>query len=813
MGTFIDGVGTFNMTGGSVNGTGTLSAVGGLNLQAGTINANIGNSSVAISNGTTTINGTVGGAVTVSSGTANLGGALNSSLTASGGTANLSNTVAGNVTVSGGTMNLGAADLISNASTVNVSSGSLNMNGNDSVGAVTVSGGTVGGSGVLTGTSYAVQAGTISAGIGGSGAMTKTGAGTATLSANNAGYSGAVTVSAGTLLATTSGALGTGAVTVTNGGTIAANGVTLANNFTIGAPAGSQVYYTENFNSVGGGLPTGWTVRTGASASALGTTSTLNTNATDWSSATGQFANYAATTGLTAAATSGQQSGSTNRALGVRTTGSFGDPGASFVYSFNTTGQTVDSISLDLMQLATNARSVTWSIEYGLGASPSSFTLLGTWADPGAWGSTSTNFTSALFSTNLNNQSNLVFRVTALSGSTGSGTRDTSAIDNFTINTIGAATGSGILGIEQAGSATFSGNVLNNNGAVFTAASGGLATFSGTVSGNGSVSKTGTGTVTLSGNNSYSGGTTLTTGVLRLESATGAGTGTITQSDGTSTIEIDTTGTVANAMNFHNLSTLQTVTLSGNKTLNNSTYTVAASTTTTESGVLSGVAVITKEGTGSLVVTASNSFTGATVVNAGTLNLNSSTGSALGASTSVTVSATLLISQSGQVADNAAITLSGGTISRASGVSETFGALSLTDESFLDFGSGTSGNLTFGAYEDNGAPSALLTVNNFFGGNTLVFGSNLSSYIDASYNGTAFTSEFFNINSTSGGFTSNWNGSTFTITAIPEPSTYLAAAGLLSLMLWPSRKRIIKDAKKILGLRAPMRDRLAAKRA
>jgi hypothetical protein len=66
------------------------------------------------------------------------------------------------------------------------------------------------------------------------------------------------------------------------------------------------------------------------------------------------------------------------------------------------------------------------------------------------------------------------------------------------------------------------------------------------------------------------------------------------------------------------------------------------------------------------------------------------------------------------------------------------------------------------------------------------------------------------------GVSGNCGGSTFgsrcfTITAIPEPSTYAAAAGLLGLMLWPSRKRIVRDAKKILGLTPPMRDRLAAR--
>jgi len=68
------------------------------------------------------------------------------------------------------------------------------------------------------------------------------------------------------------------------------------------------------------------------------------------------------------------------------------------------------------------------------------------------------------------------------------------------------------------------------------------------------------------------------------------------------------------------------------------------------------------------------------------------------------------------------------------------------------------------------------------------------------------------ISSTPGTASSSWDGTTFTITAIPEPSTYLAAAGLLALMLWPSRRRLIKDVQSIFGLRQPLRDRLAAQR-
>jgi hypothetical protein len=176
------------------------------------------------------------------------------------------------------------------------------------------------------------------------------------------------------------------------------------------------------------------------------------------------------------------------------------------------------------------------------------------------------------------------------------------------------------------------------------------------------------------------------------------------------------------------------------------------------------------------------------------LKLNTTSGSAAGSISSLSVAsgATLLVSQSNQVNNSASVTLSGGTIARASGVSETFGALTVSGSSALDFGSGTAGNLTFGSY----TPSSLLTVNNFFGGNALIFSSDLTGSIAAgTYDTTSYTSPdgFFTINSISGGFTASYSGSTFTITAIPEPSTIIAAIGLLGLMLWPARRCLWRE--------------------
>jgi hypothetical protein len=45
-------------------------------------------------------------------------------------------------------------------------------------------------------------------------------------------------------------------------------------------------------------------------------------------------------------------------------------------------------------------------------------------------------------------------------------------------------------------------------------------------------------------------------------------------------------------------------------------------------------------------------------------------------------------------------------------------------------------------------------------------------------------------------------GGVFTITAIPETSTWAAAAGLIALLLWPMRRRVSKETKLLPGLRA-----------
>lgn len=201
-----------------------------------------------------------------------------------------------------------------------------------------------------------------------------------------------------------------------------------------------------NFDGIGGGsLPAGVYVKVGATSTSIGSADAAIFGAlapTDWTQTSAGVKNFASATGLTSAANSATQTAATDRALGFRQTGTAttgGDPGVAFSFQLaNTLSKTNFQLSFLLQQLDPTAagtpRVATWAVEYGLGANPASFTTLTT--SPvslsttfGTWVSTPVTVN---FGTALNNLNQPVWiRIVTLNATTGSGSRPSTAVDNF----------------------------------------------------------------------------------------------------------------------------------------------------------------------------------------------------------------------------------------------------------------------------------------------------------------------------------------------------------------------------------------------
>lgn len=341
-----------------------------------------------------------------------------------------------------------------------------------------------------------------------------------------------------------------------------------------------------------------------------------------------------------------------------------------------------------------------------------------------------------------------------------------------------AATNTAFLTISnQAGdNSTFAGQIVNGN--TLNASLGTQATNVAL-----GLIKNGAGTQVLSGTNTHAGSTTISAGVLTFANTNAKSVNSQVTVQSNAVIGLGVGG--AGGYDEATITSIISNTATG-YTMNIGSI-VGIDTTGGNFSYGTGIAntrELWKLGANTLTLTAGSGRTGATAVTGGTLELNATSGQAAGGTTNISVlsGATLLISKSDQVNNSATITLSGGTIQRGSGVSEVMGNLNLTAASFLDYGTGTSGTLSFGTY----SPSLKLTVNNFLVGNVLTFGSDLTSSVNN-------TSLFAFDND----FTSGWDSgsSTFTITAIPEPSTVLAAIGLLGLCLWPMRRRLARWSK------------------
>lgn len=125
---------------------------------------------------------------------------------------------------------------------------------------------------------------------------------------------------------------------------------------------------------------------------------------------------------------------------------------------------------------------------------------------------------------------------------------------------------------------------LQANGATLDVASGTTTSLDGAITGAGAVMKNNGGVLILSANNTYSGGTTINAGTLQLGNGSTAGS------------------------------------ITGN-IVNNGELAVNRSNTLTQSGVISGSGSFQQNGTGTTILTADNTYTGGTTINAGTLQL------------------------------------------------------------------------------------------------------------------------------------------------------------------------------------------------
>ncbi|AMS25928.1 hypothetical protein AEM51_01785 [Bacteroidetes bacterium UKL13-3] len=239
---------------------------------------------------------------------------------------------------------------------------------------------------------------------------------------------------------------------------------------------------------------------------------------------------------------------------------------------------------------------------------------------------------------------------------------------------------------NETGSGKIMGLVLGNttDNKIVIDGTGGV-TISSIISGSNSLTKQGSGSgiLTLSGSNTYTGKTTINTGFIACsgESAFGANPGAfvanqITLNGG----GIQTTGAI-------NFSSNRGLTLGANGGIFNT-----ASHNITLQNVVTGSGSLTKTGTSTLILSGSHTYTGSTIVLAGTLQLNNSSGTSMPATNNITISGGTLKVSANQTLNN--IELNSGTLTVDAGVT-------LTINGTLTFTSGATinglGTIVYGA--------------------------------------------------------------------------------------------------------------------
>ena len=454
-------------------------------------------------------------------------------------TLNAANTYSGATTISGGTLsvstdnNLGTApgsatpaNVVINGGTLSASAGfTLNSNRGIALGSTGLTGGSIG---VAAGTLFY---GGVVADNGGTNSLTKTGAGTLSLSGNNS-HSGGTNISGGILVLTGSGSGGTGAISMTGGVRLELGAVTLTNAINLGANANASG--TGQITAATGTATLSGPITITASAAAGGTfassgSNVLNVNGFISSPTIGVATrlgnvNFGGGGNYTTLNTTGNTGLNANDGIATTANMIVGASGTSVIdlKGFNqsvagmTKGASAASVvnssasTSSTLTLTNSVNSTNAVILSGAGAGTLAFTQAGSALQTLSGVNTYTGATTVLSGTLAAG----VASVANTSGAFGNNSavvmanNATAILDITGFNTqIGSITGGGATG----GNVTLGAATLTVGGDNTSPAA-----YAGAISGTGGLTKIGTGTQILTGANTYTGATNVNAGTLAL---------------------------------------------------------------------------------------------------------------------------------------------------------------------------------------------------------------------------------------------------------------------------------------------------------